>query len=351
MKTNSQVTKTILKSLLLGGLLASAVFASLASAQSKTNSHQPSKQQEVGPINGGGGYICTNSKVVLKNASTQLANQLNGAADIVFSKLPTGWNRERIIQLVKTVRLADKYSTVPTTRNDKRLRFNFGKDSKGEYIIALEPFCYTYEATPIDFESDERLEKTYRQIQLEMLHEIAHHMRIGITEATDLEARAFAREVLNRLTNHFVICEFDKNYNQDYFPNVSNAAFRDTFVFANLVNKEISFEMAPKLISIQGLMQDNYGLATDSLYANLTAKLRKGFALNLQPVETSDFNIFVSEYMAGSSKIIEIPNTSDLKILQVTGAKLTLSDLVSREIIGSCITIAQPIEISKAKGK
>lgn len=228
------------------------ITTTVASAQQKQQVPKQNRnsQQETGPIAGGGGYVCTNSRVVLKNASQQLAEQLKNAADIVFANLPQGWSRERLIQVVEAVRIDDK---TPKQSDDTELRFDY--DRVGfKYIRALKPFCYTYEATSVDFEEDVALNIKYRQIQLEMLHEIGHLMKIGITKETDSQARAFAKEVLNRLTNHFVVCDFT-NTDEITEPLTEKSFFSDgsstpstyypipqTYAFANLIQRLVGVE-------------------------------------------------------------------------------------------------------------
>jgi len=230
------------------------ITTTVASAQTQQKQQAPKQnrnsQMDAGPIAGGGGYVCTNSRVVLKNASQQLAVQLKNAADVVFANLPQGWTRERLVQVVEAVRIDDK---TPKKSDDTELRFDYDR-ANFRFIRALKPFCYTYEATSVDFEEEVALNIKYKQIQLEMLHEIGHLMKIGITKETDSQARAFAKEVLNRLTNHFIVCDFtnteeitepltERVFYPDGSPsNVTYYPIPQTYAFANLTQRLVSIE-------------------------------------------------------------------------------------------------------------
>ncbi len=184
--------------------------ATTALAQSKDLAQeQKQNQTAIGPIAGGGGYASSSSATALKRAASQLSDQLNDSADIFFKNLPEGWSRERLQNILRTIRISDKKPTM--IRDGRELLLNYGRDEKGEYVEALRPFFVAYEHVPWQTADERELTAVYRKIQLLLLHEIGHLLNIGTSEDTDYLAEFFAKRFLEKLLNQYMICEFPEN--------------------------------------------------------------------------------------------------------------------------------------------
>lgn len=315
--------------------------ATVAWAQPKAQ--QRNETQAAGPIAGGGGFICTTSERVLDNAKFQLSNQIRKAPSLVFSTLPKEWTRERIIEIVEKVRLEDEKPAA--YRHGKKLRFNYGKDQTGDYIEALEPFCYTYEGTPIDSADQDKLNPIYRQIHIEIMHEIGHILGIGQTKETDSQARQFAIEFIGKILNSFLLCEFNsltEEQKQQAVPQVPSSMISKKMVIANVLGKRLEFNEMPlaENVRIERLQNDPDRLLNNGVYSWFATKVRKKQYSDLTASSTAQF---IQQFPVGNMMSIEV--WGDLQDTQPYSAHLKLESLGHKWISspGACMIIAQPI--------
>jgi len=358
MKKTSPLANLIKQPLLLGGLISSLLLGSpVASAQQPprqklTAPEDKLNKQETGPIAGGGGFICTTSVRVLNGAKQQLAIQIRKSSNIVFSSLPQDWTRERILKLVENVRLdEDKFDEKPTSRHNRKLRFTYGVDQQGEYVEALEPFCFTYEGTPIDAVRYDKLNAIYKQIQIEIMHEIAHHMKIGTSKETDKDARAFAKQFIDGINDSFVFCEFPRLTEEDKkeaLPNVPAAMIDKKIVLANVTGQRLEFydvTLSDK-ISLDLLQTDHDNLISDSLHALFSYKLKKEDATPLIGASTSQF---VQSFNHGQTLTVQVMGEL-LDNNNIYTATLTLMNSKTnawKASTGGCKIIAKPIQMAR----
>lgn len=341
------LTNLILEPLMVGGFVVSLMLMPAAFAKPKlSKEEQKQNQQTTGPIAGGGGFICTTSERVLDNAKSQLANQIRTAPAIVFSTLPQGWTRERIVHIVETVRLEDEKPA--TFRHGKKLRFDYGQDQNGDYIEALEPFCYTYEGTPVDSADKDMLQPIYRQIHIEIMHEIAHLMNIGQSKETDSQARKFATEFLGKVLNSFMLCEF-KNLTEEQkqltMPQTPSGLNSDKIIIANVAGKRLQFldMILPENISIERLGNDPDHLLKKGLHSYFSTKMRRKQYVDLAASSTSQY---VQQLPIGNILTIEV--WGDLQSTQPYSAYLTFENLglTKWSVNGACKVLALPIEFN-----
>lgn len=355
MKNVSPLSNLLIQPLLLGGLITSLMLVNTAAiAQSQTTRQKltaPEANRETkldGPIAGGGGFICTTSERVLDNAKSQLANQIRMAPHIVFTTLPSGWTKERIVNIVETVRLEDEKPAI--RRHGKKLRFNYGQDDKGEYIEALEPFCYTYEGTEIDSGDKATLDRKYRQVQIEILHEIAHLMNIGQTKETDVQAREFAQDFVSKLTNTFVYCEFPRltaEQKQNALPDVPVAMLDSRIIFAPIANKILTFydtNGMPDRLSLESISKYKSDIVVNALYSYLSFKLKNNETHNIAAKSTVSW---VQQFARAGIRTVEV--FGDMKEDRIYSAMIILENFEKYSMetsSGECMVIAQPLKMA-----
>ncbi len=137
---------------------------------------------------GGGGYVSDNSRLLLTRASQMTDRALREATPAIFKNLPKPWTRERLASIIERVRL----SPLRTNQRDGLdLMFDYGTDAKGPYIEALRPFFEVYGSVPVRLENAKALMNILLDLQIKLLHEVAHHMGLDESAANKFSIAAF----------------------------------------------------------------------------------------------------------------------------------------------------------------
>jgi hypothetical protein len=149
---------------------------------------------------GGGGYVSDNSQLLLSRASRMTARALREATPAIFKNLPKPWTREKLASIIERVRL----SPLKTNQRDGLdLMFDYGTDAKGPYIEALRPFFEVYGSVPVRLENAKSLMNILLDLQIKLLHEVAHHM--GLDEVA---ADKFSIDAFQALDTDVIYCTY-----------------------------------------------------------------------------------------------------------------------------------------------
>lgn len=146
----------------------------------------------------GGGFVSENSKLLLDQVSKRLASTVKNSSPGVFKNVPVPWNKAMIAQAIGNIRLMPQKNE---TRMDKPLMFNFGKDDKGPYLEALQPYFTVYGSIPIKFVAEGELKKIESDLELKLLHEAAH-----LWNADEAASEKFGMEVLRAFERDQIYC-------------------------------------------------------------------------------------------------------------------------------------------------
>lgn len=181
-------------------------FALMGLAACTPQTTTPPAANDVGTSSGGGGFGDENSMKLLDWSKTLTAASIRRANPKVFVGLPQGWTQERFAQLIENVKSEPR---LEIARYNRELMFDYRIPKTGEpYLVATALFFRAHSAIPVNSSFSENLEPYIREIRTKLLHEAAHVMGIGLTEKTDIKARAFSVYLTGEIfaKNNF-ICE------------------------------------------------------------------------------------------------------------------------------------------------
>ena len=178
----------------------------LAACTSPTTPPTPPAANDVGTSSGGGGFGDENSMKLLDWSKTLTAASIRRANPKIFVGLPKEWTQERLAQLIENVKSEPRNEIA---RYNRELMFDYRVQKTGEpYLVATALFFRAHSAIPVNSSFAASIEPYIREIRTKLLHEAAHVMGIGLTEKTDIKARAFSAYLTGELLskNNF-ICE------------------------------------------------------------------------------------------------------------------------------------------------
>ncbi len=176
-------------------LAASVVACSTASIVRPAR--EPAQSQ--GSSSGGGGFVDENSTRILQMAAKGLANMIRFSSPEIYAQLPEGWTAERLATIIENVRYEPM---LERSRENRQLMFDYGRDAKGEYILALKPFFLAYSSFPVKFASAETLANLMKDVRLKLAHESAHHLGL----VNDDDAEKFGLSLLNAVNSNTLHC-------------------------------------------------------------------------------------------------------------------------------------------------
>ncbi len=166
-----------------------------------------------GPGSTGGGFVDENSKAILDLTIADLVKHFNLANPDSFKNFPEKWQAPILAQMVKDIRIkADETKQ----RDGRDLMFDYGADEKGSFIAVLKPFFHAYASVPVKLESEDEIKKISQDIELKILHELAHHVlshnndKRPVAEI-EAEAEKFAMNTLVSLNYGYFIC-YDRQH-------------------------------------------------------------------------------------------------------------------------------------------
>lgn len=141
-----------------------------------------------------------------------LSQKIASSTPAIWGDLPNGWSQNSLSAMVSSIRLSPGESKI---RHGKELMFDYGQDSSGQFIKALEPFFSVYASYPVKFAKKEDLRLIIKDIELKILHEIAHHVLSHAdkysngTAIKEIEAEsdAFGMNILKVLDSDILVCQ------------------------------------------------------------------------------------------------------------------------------------------------
>ena len=110
--------------------------------------------------------------------------------------------------------------------------FDYGVDERGPYLKALRTYFWLYGAAPIKFNSKDDIAKMAADLRVKILHEAAHLLNIGTSEATDNEADLFAFGAMRAMARDSVFCKFENkstNPKSIFTPNLQDINHNDIY--------------------------------------------------------------------------------------------------------------------------
>lgn len=185
--------------------LAMATITACTTACSGPSSSAPGP--ELAGTSSGGGSFGDESSMKLLNWSKELtAASIRRANPAIFKNLPKGWTQERLAKLIETVKSEPR---TEASRYDRELMFDYRSPKTGEpYLVATALFFRAHAAIPVNSTYQSAHEPYIREIRTKLLHEAAHVMGIGLSETSDIKARAFAVYMTSViLTKNNILCE------------------------------------------------------------------------------------------------------------------------------------------------
>ncbi|MBX3032872.1 MAG: hypothetical protein KF865_03030 [Bdellovibrionaceae bacterium] len=151
-----------------------------------------------GNSSGGGGFVEENSALILQQAARGLARMIRFSSPALYTGLPSGWNQEKMAQVIEDVRSLPNRER---RREGRALMLDYGKDKKGPFIAVLKPFFLAYSSVPIKYADNATLMKVLRDVRLKLLHETAHHFQMNENQAEE-----FGIKLLSALENDLLFC-------------------------------------------------------------------------------------------------------------------------------------------------
>lgn len=126
----------------------------------------------------------------LPEVASELAQEIRRATPEIFQKFPAG-TRTKLASIIESVRSSPG---VNRQRAGRLLMFDYGVDSRGTYIEALEPFSVAYEPVVTSWNSNHA-----DGLKIKLLHEAAHHLGYLKDEDADRIAKAIFSSLINDL--------------------------------------------------------------------------------------------------------------------------------------------------------
>lgn len=218
--------KPALKTLLSAALVGVLAVACVRRAETMDNrtAGASAPQEQDGSASGGGSYMRTNSVPVLTLARTRLAAMIRNSSPQIYKNLPTGWTQSHLADVIENVVsesdvcAADKTTSTKCANryaDNNLLMLDYNRESKDPqkaYIVALRTFFYAYANVPVsgsDTEDYEELKNKVRDVELKLLHEVAHHWAQSdwTSEQVEAHAEAFANSLMEALMKDIVHCQ------------------------------------------------------------------------------------------------------------------------------------------------
>jgi len=157
-----------------------------------------------GNSGGGGGYVDENSTRILIMAAKGLGQMIRAASPDLFQKLPPGWDQKKLASIIENVRY---FPNVNRSRDGRQLMFDYGKDKKGPYIVALKPFFEAYSSFPIKFAKPQTINDMMKDVRLKLIHETGHLIQVNGRGLDEVKAELFGMSVLNALASDMIVCQ------------------------------------------------------------------------------------------------------------------------------------------------
>ena len=160
----------------------------------------------VGATSGGGGYVTDNSLKLLRSVTAHLAADVRQASPVIFSQvLPANFSQAQLADAIQNIRIEPDQDN---KRDGRDLIFDYGVDQKGPYLKALRSYFWLYGSTAIKFNSPDETAKIAADLRVKLLHEAAHLLNIGTSEATDSEADLFAFGAMRAMARDSFSCDY-----------------------------------------------------------------------------------------------------------------------------------------------
>lgn len=174
-----------------------------AGCQNSSGKSTPSE----GSSSGGGGFGDEASMTILHWASEDLADQIENSSPEIYAKLPSGWTQKRLADVIRNVRPRKEKNERAPEISRYGLRLIFADVQAEGYITATQLFLDTYSSYEVNKLPKASFFATIEEVKLRMVHEAAHLMGLGNTQATDTpEARKFAEALMDALDRDNVEC-------------------------------------------------------------------------------------------------------------------------------------------------
>lgn len=168
--------------------------------------------QGEGSSSGGGSFGDESSLTILRWAAEDLAREISNSSPALYKNLPAGWSRERLAKMIREVEPTtgnrETYKVPEVSRHGQRLMFDYRKRDDGTmYITATRLFMDAYSHYEVNRRPKHSFVTTLEEVKLKLVHEVAHHMGLGVTKETDMsEARQFAIRLLESLDSDNFEC-------------------------------------------------------------------------------------------------------------------------------------------------
>lgn len=154
-----------------------------------------------GASSGGGGFSDSYAKESLDLAKYSLAQLIEKTSDEVFENLPEGKRREWIVDVIRNI----EYKNEEISRYGRLLKFDY--DLSTGKIYATKTFSDTFPYGRFYTRTDKEKVRILIEVQLDILHELAHFYGIGLTEESDDNAEFWAMNFIMKGLNEVVGCE------------------------------------------------------------------------------------------------------------------------------------------------
>lgn len=179
-----------MKKLMLVTLIAGSLFAAVGCAKKNSSNGGGKPTDSDGTSSGGGGFGDENSMLLLNWTKKVVAAYFRQSNPDVFAGLPPGWTAERLARLIENTH-AEPNKVV--YRYGRELMFDYKIPKSGEpYLIATSLYFRAHSAIPVNSLWPTQKEPYIRELRMKLLHEAAHVLGFGLSEKTDIKARAFA---------------------------------------------------------------------------------------------------------------------------------------------------------------
>lgn len=173
--------------------------------------------QRQGGATGGGGFGDRRALAILGSASQELAQLIRNSSPEIYQDLPEGWTQERLALVVSQVRLD---GNLVAKRYDRELYFDYKPPTEDQeaQIIATKMFKTAHASIEVDILSEWQLRPTIDQVHLDIMHEVAHLLGIGLSEEDDERAREWAAHFLYEvLATDTIVCKMTESYDGEQF--------------------------------------------------------------------------------------------------------------------------------------
>lgn len=166
-----------------------------------------SKYKKGGASSGGGNYSQQPTHQMLEIAKLSLSETISNLPEEFFADFPEEYKRDTIVEIIKNIRFEPQKRTI---RDGSYIKMDYDKNTNT--LVATYDFyvIYNFPSLLSLIKKPEKFREELANIQIDILHEFSHLLKIGDAVDTNFTSELFAGEFLGTMQSVRYICDNDQ---------------------------------------------------------------------------------------------------------------------------------------------